>query len=466
LADPFDQYLSPFSWRYGSDAMRAIWSEANKRRLWRQIWVDVAAVQSEFGLVTAGQLADLQAHMHRVDIPRALEIESEIKHDLVAELNTFAEQAVIGGRILHLGMTSMDVVDNADVLRVATSLDKVITDLGELLLLFAARIDQWADQVVIGFTHIQPAEPTSLGYRFAFVAQDLLSDWEQIRQLRKSLRTKGLRGAVGSGASFADTIGLENLPTFEARLSERLGLPFFEIVNQTYPRRQDYAICSALAGAAATFNKFAIDLRLLQSPPIGEMAESFGHRQVGSSAMPFKRNPIRSEKINSLSRSLAQMPRQAWDNAANSLLERTLDDSANRRSLLPEAFLTMDELLKSAAQVMQGLTFDETAAARNLAIYGPFAGTERLLLALVAAGADRQEMHEHVRQHAMRAWQAIQAQKENPLMSDLSEDSRVREFLSADTIRSSLQAGSHIGDTPQRAQRLANKIRMSIQPEP
>ena len=464
MADSFDSYLSPFSWRYGSESMRRIWSEQNKRLLWRKIWVDVAAVQVDFGLVTDAQLADIVARQADLNIPRSLELERELKHDLVAELNTFAEQCPQGGAILHLGMTSMDVVDNTDVLRVAASMDLILEKLESLLIAFAERIDAWADIVVMGLTHIQPAEPTSLGYRLAFVAQDILESLDDLRQLRLKLRGKGIRGAVGTGASFADAIGLENLSAFDRALSERLGLPFFNIVNQTYPRSQDFAICSGLAGMAAAINKLAFDVRLLQSPAWGELSEAFGRQQIGSSAMPFKRNPVRAEKINSLARSLAQLPRQAWDNAAFSLLERTLDDSANRRTLLPESFLLADELIESATKLLTGLTLDTRALQQNLKIYGPFAGTERLLIALVRAGADRQAMHERIRQHALVAWDAVQNQKENSLQADLSSDLAMREFLSEDEIVLSLYAEGHIGDATERAQQLARAIRRSVQP--
>ena len=189
---------------------------------------------------------------------------------------------------------------------------------------------------------------------------------------------------------------------FESLVMQSLGLEAFEAATQTYPRKQDWLVLNALAGLGMTLYKFAFDLRILQSPPIGEWSEPFGAKQVGSSAMPFKRNPINAEKIDSLARYLAQLPRVAWDNAAHSLLERTLDDSANRRVILPEAFLCADELLMTAQKLIAGLVINETAIARNFAIYGPFAATEKLLMAAVKAGANRQEMHEVIREHALQ----------------------------------------------------------------
>jgi adenylosuccinate lyase len=455
----YSTYLSPFTWRYGSQAMRRIWSEDHKRRLWRQLWLALAETQAEFGLVTPEQIADLRPHVEQVDVPRALEIEAEIHHDLMAELKTFAGQAPLGGRILHLGATSMDIEDNADALRLRQSLDLLLPALRGLLLAFAEKIETWSDAPLIAFTHLQPAEPSTLGYRLAGYAQDLFIDWQALVQARAGLRGKGFKGAVGTGAAYAELIGVENLKRFEARLSARLDLPFFPIATQVYPRKQDYQVLSALAGLGGSLYKFAFDLRLLQSPPIGEWSEPFGKQQVGSSAMPFKRNPINAEKIDSLARALAQMPRLAWDNAAHSLLERTLDDSANRRTLLPEAFLIADELLRVATRLLGGLQINAAAMTRNLSIYGPFAAIERLLMALGKAGADRQAMHEHLRQHALAAWSAIQSGQPNPLFDALRQDATIRQYLAVDDIDACLDASHYLGDAPLRARALAASLR-------
>ncbi len=462
----FTTYQSPFTWRYGTPAMRRLWSEAYKRRLWRQIWVALAETQAEFGLVQPEQVEDLRFHIEEINIGRAMEIEAEIQHDLMAEVRTFAEQCPLGGGIIHLGATSMDIEDNADALRIRQSLHLILTPLAALLQTFSTLIDSWAETPIMGFTHIQPAEPSTLGYRLAFYAQDLLLDYERLYALAQAIKGKGFKGAVGSSASYAELVGTENLPAFEQKLSEKLNLPFFPIASQVYPRRQDYEVLSALSGLGLSLYKFAFDLRLLQSPPFGELGEPFGERQVGSSAMPFKRNPIRSEKINSLARYLAALPRLAWDNAAHSLLERTLDDSANRRILLPEAFLAADELLRTTSSIVSRLRVDEAAIARNLAIYGPFAATERVLMTLVKKGADRQEMHERIRQHTMRAWEALRAGEENPLLSNLCQDEELTRYLTAAEIRALMDARSHVGDAPARARALANQIRHTLSTTP
>jgi adenylosuccinate lyase len=245
-----------------------------------------------------------------------------------------------------------------------------------------------------------------------------------------------------------------------------LGLPFFPVTTQVYPRKQDYQVITALAGLGGSLYKFAFDLRVLQSPPIGELSEPFGRQQVGSSAMPFKRNPINAEKIDSLARALAQMPRLAWDNAAQCLLERTLDDSANRRSLLPEAFLISDELLQVSQRILGGLQVNEAAIRRNLEIYAPFAGVERVLMALGKAGANRQEAHERLRRYSMQAWEAIQLGKPNPLAQLLAEDDEISRLLGEETLSMLMQVTRHLGDAPVRARQLAGAIRREVSAEP
>jgi adenylosuccinate lyase len=458
----FETYTSPFSWRYGSQPMRQIWGEVNKRRLWRTIWVSLAQAQADFGLVHQEQVEDLRTHLDRIDMERSLSIEAEIHHDLMAELMSFAEQAPIGGKILHLGATSMDIEDNADAMRIRASLDIILDGLETLLAHLCTRVEQWAELTVIAFTHLQPAEPTTLGYRLAFIGQDILQNYLSLRELRDTIRGKGFKGAVGTGAAYIDLIGAGEYDRFESLLSKSLDLPFFPITNQTYPRRQDYSVVSELAITAASLSKFALDLRILQSPPIGELSEPFGRNQVGSSAMPFKRNPVRSEKINSLARQLAQIPRLAWDNAALSILERTLDDSANRRTYLPEAFLILDEIIHTLDSIIQGLQIDEKAIARNLLVYGIFASSERVLVALTKAGADRQEMHARLREHALNAWKSFQAGGVNPLGTLIRDDPLFRNYLPVGQIEALLQVDDYVGIAPRRSREFASLAHQTI----
>jgi adenylosuccinate lyase len=441
--------------------MREIWSEVHKRRLLRRVWVALAEAQHTAGLVSPEQVADLRAHQDEIDIQRAAEIEAEIHHDLMAEVRTYAEQCPVGGGIIHLGATSMDISDNVAVLRQREALDLILRDLAALLSTLAQVIEDRADQVCMAFTHIQPAEPTTIGYRLAQYGQDLLMDYRNLLEVRRNLRGKGIKGAVGTSASYAALLdGAGMTPSeMEIRVMAALDLPAFPIATQTYPRKQDWTVLNGLAGLAGSLYKFAFDLRLLQSPPIGEWSEPFGKRQVGSSAMPFKRNPIRSENIDSLARFVAALPRVAWDNAAHSLLERTLDDSGNRREVLPAAFLAADELLGTAARIIGDLRFYDGAIEQNLAKYGVFAATERLLMVLVNQGADRQAMHEVIREHAMAAWQVVHTGGlENPLPRLLSQDPHVQRYLPGDDVLALFDASAYVGDAPQRARAMAAQI--------
>jgi adenylosuccinate lyase len=461
-----ETYISPLTWRYGSGEMRRIWSEAHRRHLWRRIWVALAESQAEFGLVTPEQVADLRSHADDVDVRRAHEIEVEINHDVMSEVKAFAEQCPVGGGIIHLGATSMDVEDNADVLRMRAALDLLLEALRSLLEHLAGSIDERAGQACMGFTHLQPAEPTTVGYRLSQYGQDLLIDLEELQRVRDELRGKGLKGATGTSASYAQLMtsapGGATAATLEARVMAKLELQAFPVATQVYPRKQDWLVLNALAGLAGSLYKLAFDLRLLQSQPIGEWSEPFGSQQVGSSAMPFKRNPIHAENLDSLARLVVGLPRVAWDNAAHSLLERTLDDKANRRVILSQGFLLTDELLRRAQRILRGLVICDKEAARNLQIYGTFAATERLLMELVKAGASRQEMHERIRRHSLAAWDAIEQGEPNPLAGRLVSDPAILRLLPTQRVQALLDAGDYVGDAPQRAREMARTIRSAL----
>jgi adenylosuccinate lyase len=460
----FDSYISPFSWRYASQEMRKIWSEEHRRGLMRRIWVSLASAQHQAGLVTADQLSDLKKQVNNINIKRALELEKELRHDVMAEIYVYAEQAPVGGAILHWGATSADIIDNADVLRQKEALQLILNKVKQLLEAFIAHIDATAEMPVMAHTHIQPAEPTTLGYRFAVYAQDLLQHFLQLRSMLKNLRGKGMKGAVGTQASFQDILEGTQMDAMEmeAIVMETLDLPYFSIATQTYPRQQDLTIVQLLASLAASLHKFALDFRILQSPPFGEWAESFGKKQVGSSAMPFKRNPINTENICSLARYIAAFPAVMWDNASLAVLERSLDDSANRRVVLAESFLAADELLGRTLRVVREFSIDELVINRNLALYGPFAATERLLMAMVSAGADRQQAHEWLRQDSLQAWESVRRGAENPLRQLVSEDDRIRSYLSEEQIVVLMDVSTHTGTAAKRARNLAEEIRQTL----
>lgn len=454
-------FISPFSWRYGSEAMRRLWSEESKRRLMRQVWVALATAQNHAGLVSNAQLADLRQKVNNIDIARSLEIEQETRHDVMAEIRAFAEQCPVGGGIIHWGATSADITDNMDVLRQKTAVSLLLTQLQELLQQLVQRIETTADLPTMAHTHIQPAEPTTLGYRFAVYAQDLLEDFKRLQHLHVTLRGKGLKGAVGTQAAFAELLEGSGYDAeqMEAWAMETLGLPYFPIATQTYTRQQDLEVMQALAGIAASLHKFALDFRVLQSPTFGEWAEPFGKKQVGSSAMPFKRNPINTENICSLARYVASLPAVAWDNASQAILERSLDDSANRRLFIAEGFLASDEMIRRTTRIVANMVIDKTAVSRNMITYGPFAATERVLMALVRAGASRQDGHEWIREQSLQAWTSLQGGGSNPLTDLLIADERIRPFLTPSQIANLMNANDHVGTAAKRAKQLAQTIK-------
>lgn len=460
--DKHTGYQSPFSWRYGSEEMRELWSVEKTRLLWRKLWVALAEVQVSFGLVTSEQAGSLADQASDLDLERSFELEKTLKHDLMAELQAFAEKCPEAAGILHLGATSMDVKDNALIMQQKEALDLILLQLKQLLTKLGELIGEWADFPLLGYTHLQPAEPTTLGYRLAGYGQDLLQGYLDLLDFSRTIKGKGFTGAVGTSASFAVLVGEENLSEFQARMADTLDLEFYVVTNQTYPRLQDFQLLSRLAGIGAPLYRLAFDLRILQSPGFGELAEPFGKSQVGSSAMPFKQNPILSEKINSLGRYLAQLPRIAWDNMAHSLLERTLDDSANQRIYLPEAFLCLDEILAGALTILSGLQVHPEAIQGNLDEYRPFAGTEKLLMELVKAGADRGEMHEILRDHSLAAWDALRENKANPIQDLLVNDPILNKYLDQTEISAYLEDGKYLGDAPARAKALAERIRTSL----
>jgi adenylosuccinate lyase len=455
----YDTYASPFSWRYGRAELRALFSEEQRRKLWRAVWVTLAQAQSRHGLITDEEVADLRAHAADVDIDAALAIEREIHHDLMAEIRVFAGQAKIGGGKLHLGSTSMDIEDTVETYRLRRALSLIGTAIDGLLDAFAHKIRDYADVVCMAFTHLQPAEPTTVGYRLAVYAQDLLIDRDTLRFAFDNLTAKGLRGAVGTAASYEQLVSHSGASAeIEREVLEAFGLQARDIATQTYPRKLDYLLLSAVAGVGASLSKFAADIRILSSPEFGEMFEPFGKAQVGSSAMPFKRNPIVCERIDSLARLLPGFADVAWQNAATNYLERTLDDSANRRTILPEALLCIDEIVQLATRVVTGLRIDTDRIAQNLRTYGPFAGTEPIMMEAVRAGGDRQELHEVLRSAAMQSWSDIAQGKSNPLGRLLTEEHELTSRVDPAEIRRMLDPGRHIGTAPQRALALASKI--------
>lgn len=450
----FTTYQSPFSWRYGTDEMRKIFSEEKRRMLWRKIWVALAKAQNKAQLVTDRELNDLKKHQEDIDIKRSLEIEKEIYHDLMAEVRAFAEKAKIGGGKIHLGATSMDVVDNADTIRFTEALNLLEKELKDLLKSFAIKIKKYQGTVCMGYTHLQPAEPTTLGYRLSLYAQDLLNDLKLLRFVKNNLKAKGIKGAVGTSASYERLLADKKMDAFklEAEVIADLGLSAATIASQTYSRKTDSHILFVLSSIAQSIHKFCLDLRLMQSPNFGEWSEPRDDKRVGSSAMPFKRNPDKSEKICSLARFIQSVVQVAWDNAANSFLERTLDDSANRRIFMPESFLAADEILTQTNKLVEGLVVYEENIKRNLEKFGKFAGCEVLMMETVRRGADRQKVHETIRKMSMQAWDEVNSGKPNPLVDLLKSDKIMTRFVKSEEVEKLTDPARHVGLAPRRCQ--------------
>ncbi len=461
MSNFYESYQSPFSWRYGSVKMRQIFSEVNKRKTWRKVWVSLARAQNKMGLVSKKELDDIIKHQNNIDIETAHKFEHDLKHDLMAEVMTFASQAKIGGGKIHLGATSQDIEDNADAINFKVAIEIIETKLKNLLTSWAKQIEANKNLVCMAYTHLQPAEPTTLGYRFSFYAQELLIDLELLRYVKGQIKGKGMKGAVGNSASYVSLLG-EKAQKLENYVLTDLGIEAFDVTGQVYPRKLDFLILTLLCSIAQSLNKFAFDLRILQSSPFGELAEPFGEKQVGSSAMPFKRNPQNSERICSLARYIATLSRVAWDNAAHSLLERTLDDSASRRLVIPDSFLATDEILTISNNIVQNLVINTKNIERNLSQYGPFSALETILLKSTKNGASRQEMHEILRLHSMKVYDEMLKTGENNLFKNLKQDKKILKYLKASDIENLSNYKTHIGFAPKKTAETVKKIKQKL----
>ena len=457
-------FISPFTWRYGSQEMKEIFSEEHKRKLLRRVWIALARSEMKAGLVTQEQLDELIAHKDDIDIDRATEIENVIHHDLMAEIKTYASQCPKAGSIIHLGATSMDALDNADALRFKEALSLILSHLDELINALAVRTSQWKDVITMAFTHIQPAEITTIGYRLSQTLQDLLDDREDLVLLISNIKGKGMKGAVGTAASYSTLVEGSGISSVELEnmVMEDLGLKAFDAATQIYTRKQDLRIVQVLSSIACSLHKFSQDFRVLQSPPIGEFSEPFSKMQVGSSAMPFKRNPILSEKICSLARIVSQSYSTAWANASETFLERTLDDSANRRTFIPESFLALDEMLITEKKIVSGMNIHSAATKRLLDNYAIFASTERLLMELGKRGADRQAMHEVIRQESLKAWAQVQEGLPNGLKAALCNNAEILSYMSASEIENALNAENYIGDAVYRTNLVLDRAKKAL----
>jgi adenylosuccinate lyase len=404
-------YRSPLETRNASAAMRRIWSDSNRFGLWRRVWLAVAESQRELGLAIPDEaISQMRANLDRIDFEAAARHEARTRHDVMAHVHTFGEAAPAAKGVIHLGMTSQDVVCNAEVLQIREALRLVAGKLARAI----DRLGRFAiahrDEPATGFTHFQAAQPVTVGRRACLWAQDFATSLAEIEGRLDGLRLKGLRGATGTQASYLALFAGDGakVDRLEARVAERLGWPpqaCWTVVGQTLPRLADAQLLGSLAVAAAAIHKWSTDVRLLAG--LGELAEPIEAEQVGSSAMAYKRNPMRCERAGALARFVIGLQASALQTAAVQWLERTLDDSAIRRLLLPEAFLALDGALDLAANVAGGLEVMRGPTRRRLAEELPFLATENLLMAAVARGADRQDAHEIIRRHSREAAAAV-----------------------------------------------------------
>ena len=420
-------YQSPLSGRYASPQMQEIWSSRRKIGTWRRLWLALAEAEQELGLnITNEQIEELRGHLDDIDFDAAKQYEKELRHDVMAHVHTLGDAAPKARSIIHLGATSQFVNCNTEMIQlrdatqlIANKLANVICNLGD----FAT---QYRDLPTLGFTHYQPAQPTTVGKRATLWAQDLALALEELEFRLETMRFRGVRGATGTQASFLDLFNGDHdkVLQLDSMVTEKMGWATekrLSVTGQTYPRIVDAQILSSLATVAAAAHKFATDLRLLANR--GELEEPFEKKQIGSSAMAYKRNPMRCERVCALARFVMNMPPNALQTAAVQWMERTLDDSANRRLTLPESFLALDGLLDVLGNITSGLIVHETRISANLQVEMPFLATERLMMEAVKQGADRQDAHEVVRAHAIEVARQIKEEGiQNNLLERLSKE--------------------------------------------
>lgn len=463
----FDTYLSPFTYRYGTEPMRKVWTQ---KRFWggvRDVWIAAAEIQRETGLTTQEQVDDLRQHRDELSVERIFELERRIGHDVAAAIGEYSEVAPVGGEKLHQGMTSEDVLSNTEVIQIHESFDIIRPKILATLDAFGGQIDKNKNLVCMGYTHLQAAEPTTMGYRFAKYAQDLLVDLSVLDAIKPMIKGKGIKGAVGTSASFADMLegtGM-NAEEHEKKIMEKLGIDSVTISDQTYPRKFLLLTEQVLSGIGQSLHRYALDLQMLQSSFVDEVSEPRRRGQVGSSAMPHKQNPINSENIDSITEELPGELFAAWMTAANVTLERTLRDSAGKRSWLPESFLIVDEALTRAERVTRGLVVHENSVRTNLERFAPFSVTEIILEKLVNAGMDRKDAHEILVGHAETAVEAKRSGLPNPMKELILGDERITSLVSTEDVEQSFEdILIHVGDAPQRCENfLKNELYPAIE---
>lgn len=410
-------YVSPLSTRYASAAMRATFADVTKFRLWRKLWTALARAEHDLGLpVTAEQVTALETAPD-VDIQLAQSYERKLRHDVMSHVHALGDQVPLSRPIIHLGATSCFVTDNADVLQMRAALDILIPAVWGVVRNLAKFSREYAHVPTLAYTHLQPAQPTTVGKRASLWLQDFLYDAHALEEVRDGLRMRGAKGTTGTQASFLALFDgdHEKVKQMDTMIAETMGFSkVWAVTGQTYTRKQDFSVMAALAGVGQSAAKMANDVRLLQH--LKEVEEPFEKNQIGSSAMPYKRNPMRCERISALARFLQSLIMNPAETASTQWLERTLDDSANRRLAMSEGFLTTDAILQLVLNVSSGFVVHEKVVAKHLQEELPFMATETILMAATSEGGDRQELHEAIRKHSLAAGARI---KEEGLSNDL-----------------------------------------------
>jgi adenylosuccinate lyase len=457
-----DRWRSPLGSRYASPAMQTLWGERHRIGLWRRLWLALAEAERELGLDIPEQaLAQMRTHLDDADLDLAARYERRFRHDVMAHIHAFGDQAPAARPYLHLGATSAFVTDNADLVVMRDGLrlllGRLIAVLGALER-FAAR---HAGLPCLAYTHFQPAQLTTVGKRATLWMQDFALDVEEVCRRIETMRLRGCKGTTGTQASFLELFGNshEKVRELDRQVTAKLGFPAsFPVTGQTYTRKADSAVLDTLSGIAQSAAKLAGDLRLLQHE--GELLEPFEQEQIGSSAMAYKRNPMRAERISGLARFVISLQANTANTAASQWLERSLDDSANRRLTLPEGFLGTDAILVLATNIAAGLEVREDTIRRHVDEQMPFMATERWLMLGTAAGGDRQVLHEVVRKHSLAVAEAVSRGEPNALLERLASDPAFRAVPAA-ALQAELEPHNYTG---RAAQQVGEFVEEYLQP--
>lgn len=441
-----DAYENPLITRYAGKEMSYLFSDEFKFRTWRKLWIALAEAEAELGLpITEEQLCELRAHAEDINYEVAEAREKVVRHDVMSHVYAYGEQCPAAKGIIHLGATSCYVGDNADVIAMDKALALVETQLVNVIANLANFAKKYKDLPTLGFTHFQPAQLTTVGKRATLWIQDLLMDLEQLRFVQSQVKLRGVKGTTGTQASFYTLFDgdANKVRDLEKLVCKKMGYEkFYAVTGQTYPRKFDSLVLNALSCIATSVYKFSNDLRLLQN--LKEMEEPFEKSQIGSSAMAYKRNPMRSERMSALARYVLCLPVNTAVTASTQWFERTLDDSANRRLSIPQAFLAVDALLNIYLNVSDGMVVYEKIIGRHIAEELPFMATEMILMQAVLRGGDRQELHEKIREYSMQAARRVKAEGlDNNLVSLIKADQAFK--LSAEEIDGIMHPKNFIG---------------------